>query len=642
MPIYQAANQISSLYLGNNSIVAAYKGTELIFSSGLTQNIYVFDTTLMPNESKTIMLQKELRGDTASNPITDWGDGTRDTLLIHTYAQDGTYTVKSKYSINESVDTVEGYKSESYDTNKELSEFETVPIGSTGKGYFKIADEEFCLSYTTVTNNTENYLMVQWGPKGYDPNNTQGIGYITYIETVSEYCERLNDDQSFVLDKTGEYIGPIYFIRKSNYTTSEGCILTPGVWWDYNSNAVNSNRVSRLTWVIEDDATECIGSKDARHALISAIGINQKQNTLKNMYYGCVNLKTIDISNSKNWNFENISSLECMFKNCTDLEWFDISQWDFSTIQNTSEMFAGSSIKAPRSNENSIIFIADDYWDPDGEYLEYANYGSYSHYYKIADGDQIPDDSYLFGAGYVTYYNGVFSYTAGDNEPRIQEDFDPFTYEITSEEQDGVTKEIYRLRIENGSTFAFITRTGFYDSTREVDFTPGIWFYCDTKFSSVHGNIYMGKELCFYGPEGYTITYDPDSTEILESFTVSGSGYYKILEEVPENKYLQGSGVITFYNSDSPDLQSYEFDVGTFTYREDHFGKMYCTINTNLNAGYTLLTITTTGWYPNAGVEFTPGVWVSPWYGGDYPRYFVSITFNGDGEDDWIGTPYEG
>lgn len=143
----------------------------------------------------------------------------------------------------------------------------------------------------------------------------------------------------------------------------------------------------------------------------------------------------------------------------------------------------------------------------------------------------------------------------------------------------------------------------------------------------------------FLWSRNYTITYDPDTTEVLESFTVMGSTYYKILQEVPANKYLQGSGIIYFYNTDSPDLQSYEFDVGTFTYSEDHFDKMYCRINTNGISGYTLLTITT-GWYPNAGVEYTPGVWVEPYYGGNYPRRLVSITFNGDGEDDWIGEPY--
>jgi hypothetical protein len=357
------------------------------------------------------------------------------------------------------------------------------------------------------------------------------------------------------------------------------------------------------------------------------------------MYCFCENLKTVNISELKNWNFKNINSLEFMFKNCGSIEYFDINQWDLSTVENATGMFEGATIKKPKTHDNSITFIADDYWAPDNEYLDHVRKG-YDEYFKIADGDQIPDDSYLFGAGYITYYNGVSMYMAGENEPRKYEEVDPFTYEVRSEVQDGVTKEIYRLRTENGSTFAFITRTGFYDSTIEVDFTPGIWFYCDNKFNFSHGTIYMGKELCFYGPESYTISYDPDSTEILESFTVMGSSYYKILDTVPENKYLQGSGVVTFYNSDSPELQSYEFDVGTFTYDEDHFDNMFCRICTEGNAGFALLTITSTGWYPNAGVEYTTGVWAEPYYGGNYPRRLVSITFNGDGEDDWIGTPY--
>ena len=43
-----------------------------------------------------------LRGDTSSTVITDWGDGTVNTSLNHTYSSDGVYTVKTKHCPSES------------------------------------------------------------------------------------------------------------------------------------------------------------------------------------------------------------------------------------------------------------------------------------------------------------------------------------------------------------------------------------------------------------------------------------------------------------------------------------------------------------------------------------------------------------
>lgn len=60
------------------------------------KNVYKF--TVSP--SNTIKLCNNLRGDTFNGIVyTDWGDGTVDTNLSHTYNSAGTYIVKSKYSL---------------------------------------------------------------------------------------------------------------------------------------------------------------------------------------------------------------------------------------------------------------------------------------------------------------------------------------------------------------------------------------------------------------------------------------------------------------------------------------------------------------------------------------------------------------
>ena len=65
-------------------------------------NIYKFDTTKTTGDL-TVTLVADRRGDTTEwDGVTDWGDGTTDTNLTHTYAADGVYTVKTKYIMDTS------------------------------------------------------------------------------------------------------------------------------------------------------------------------------------------------------------------------------------------------------------------------------------------------------------------------------------------------------------------------------------------------------------------------------------------------------------------------------------------------------------------------------------------------------------
>lgn len=60
-------------------------------------NIYKFNVTA----NGKIILQSNLRGDGFTGTVyTDWGDGTIDTELSHTYYNAGTYEVKTKYSLH--------------------------------------------------------------------------------------------------------------------------------------------------------------------------------------------------------------------------------------------------------------------------------------------------------------------------------------------------------------------------------------------------------------------------------------------------------------------------------------------------------------------------------------------------------------
>ncbi|MGN9203423.1 phage tail protein, partial [Clostridium sp. HCP1S3_A12] len=66
----------------------------------LDESIYIIDTTLLDSTDKTFALKSKY----GTTIITDWGDGTTNNSLTHTYAQEGTYTIKtnSPYTPNTS------------------------------------------------------------------------------------------------------------------------------------------------------------------------------------------------------------------------------------------------------------------------------------------------------------------------------------------------------------------------------------------------------------------------------------------------------------------------------------------------------------------------------------------------------------
>lgn len=88
---------IKDVYYKGLDIEKVYYGSDLVFDRNaydLNQNVYVFDLSKVAN-NYTLKLQN-----VNSGTQTDWGDGTIDTNLTHTYASQGTYTVKTRQLIN--------------------------------------------------------------------------------------------------------------------------------------------------------------------------------------------------------------------------------------------------------------------------------------------------------------------------------------------------------------------------------------------------------------------------------------------------------------------------------------------------------------------------------------------------------------
>ncbi len=56
------------------------------------------------------------------------------------------------------------------------------------------------------------------------------------------------------------------------------------------------------------------------------------------MFYGCKNLKTLDLSS---FNVEKVNDMSQMFKECSSLNLIDLSNFNIKNVENYDEMFLG-------------------------------------------------------------------------------------------------------------------------------------------------------------------------------------------------------------------------------------------------------------------------------------------------------------
>ena len=82
------------IIVGNSKVSEIYVGSDLVYK--YTPNIFIFEITTVPT---IIGLSDWLRGDVATNVITDWGDGTKDDSTRHEYNTPGRYQVVTRYGL---------------------------------------------------------------------------------------------------------------------------------------------------------------------------------------------------------------------------------------------------------------------------------------------------------------------------------------------------------------------------------------------------------------------------------------------------------------------------------------------------------------------------------------------------------------
>lgn len=302
-----------------------------------------------------------------------------------------------------------------------------------------------------------------------------------------------------------------------------------------------------------------------------------------------------------------------------------------SIIDNTLETESKTVVGAINELKNEHIYKAPDTiyeytFDPDKrtEYEEVTG-STVSGDFKIAELEDLPPMEILTQCECVlTCYSTEFG-TASGTATLVSLNDKQTGYSIYFENDDPV---------QSGSAYILYKQ---WTPGPGYTYSPGVWIRCsdsngsisyqqnikfvlpneDTKESTLVEAIHEDKEDIKDIKEeitiaGTTYSFDIDNADSYESFgTGYGFTYYKIMEledmptdlnEMPESPYT-----LTMYDSSQGGIIETPAIFETHT---DHFGYTQHYISTEDYKYYQIIILLYESWIPNAGVEFSPGVWV--------------------------------
>ena len=125
----------------------------------------------------------------------------------------------------------------------------------------------------------------------------------------------------------------------AKYTcNASGIVPTFNSRYVYEVNETESNGIYTVEITSEDDFTSCSFKDKSKLLTVEFLKVTSKVTNMFNMFSGCKNLTSLDLSN---WNTSKVTSMSNMFYGCNNLTSLDVSNFNTSNVTNISYMFNG-------------------------------------------------------------------------------------------------------------------------------------------------------------------------------------------------------------------------------------------------------------------------------------------------------------
>lgn len=253
MAITIGNSSIKNIYVGDSKVKAVYLGDNLVYgvqteppveeTIDKTYNYFVFDTSKVSGTT-TVILQNYRAGDTTAwDGLTDWGDGTIDNNTSHTYASDGTYTVKTKYMIN----------------NESLISYDD--------GFGDNNTEKMLVECTNVNNNITKMIYLFYNCRNLLSVDLSrfSVNNVTNMKSMFNFCKSLvsvnfyNFDTSKVTDMSYMFSSceslisiDLSSFNTSNVITMENMFISCESLISLDLSSFNTSNVTRMLYMFSN------------------------------------------------------------------------------------------------------------------------------------------------------------------------------------------------------------------------------------------------------------------------------------------------------------------------------------------------------------------------------------------------------
>lgn len=292
--------------------------------------------------TKTISIA-DTEGETV-HLYTDWGDGTIDDLLTHTYARNTEYTIKTQKISTVGIPFSESFK-------KALVSVSQMPNALTYytnlfKGCINLTDANF-----KINNKTKSISGLF-----SDCNKLTGVSInlptsCNDISNLFKDCSSLGDldfianwDVSKITTLSRTFYGcksvrtiPVGNWNTSNVTTIYGVFQGCSAAETIDVSRWNTSKVTSASYAF--NGCSQLAVIDVSNWSTS----NFYGDAIRSIFNSCTSVEILDISN---WKIDNITTLNNVFSGCSNVKELDVSKWNTSKVTNISGTFQScSSVK---------------------------------------------------------------------------------------------------------------------------------------------------------------------------------------------------------------------------------------------------------------------------------------------------------
>ncbi|MGN9135741.1 phage tail protein [Clostridium sp. HCP1S3_B4] len=348
-------NKINNL---DNRVTNLEKGSG---GATLDESIYIIDTTLLDSTDKTFALKSKY----GTTIITDWGDGTTNNSLTHTYAQEGTYTIKtnSPYTPN----TSSTYGNVWRACLIEIVKLNEVIENCTSSFYdFKNLKKVGDILGVTIANSmfkqcTSLVYPANLGEKIKDCRDMYA-GCTSLLDTGS-YRESM-EQTDFMFDGCSklQYTGYMSDSITSAERMFRDCVQLVRI--DYLSNKLENAEgmfkgctglVAKGKNIVLPDSI-----KNASNMFCDCSSLNANiywPSSLENasgMFYNCTNMENFrDLIN-----LTNLTNMEDMFRNCTSATFSNVTKCPINVTNLKAAFYGCTKLQLPTEFFSNLVATA--------------------------------------------------------------------------------------------------------------------------------------------------------------------------------------------------------------------------------------------------------------------------------------------